>query len=394
MKLLLRSISILKGLHWVTWVVMGMFALALMLIVVPGDLDFRSIPHRSQSWFDICIELRDSTYDSYNDSGAPFTYVYVYEHGWPFSYLARAIVEQDFESPGAPSTYYESETWMNRFSWYYYDNWPFGANASVFRLWALLVDLVLATTIVATAGGLTEWRIRSRRGFLRFGMWELLVGIAVLSIAMGYYAYHRRLHDIESRNLTPTPSSGVLPPASLLGCVSQNGTLSTYQRYVGPVWLRRLCGGDYYLPYFYHDTNANVWFDVGWRETMDALCERPYLVEISFNAPLTLAAVSRLAECKNLQRLVLPQMESDAAPTIEGTDDPVFGPEHFSLLQELSFYEIVLRGSAIEPRHVATIASQPKVRQILLVDTAVTTEDVLALQQRFPHIKIEITDYY
>ncbi|PQO32963.1 hypothetical protein [Blastopirellula marina] len=389
MKPLLRSISILKSLHWVTWVVMGMFALALMLIVVPGDLYYRSSLDRSQSWWDVCRGLQENTVAtppiSTSAINRPLTYIVVYEHGWPFPYLARAIVEQDSGTPPIA-------TWHEHISWCHQVNWPFGAEASVFRWWAFLLDLLLATTIVATAGGLTEWRIRSRRGFFRFGLLDLFVGVAFLSFPLGYYAYHSRLHEFEEQAHQP-PAENNLAPVGLYDS-SRDGSFSTRHGYTGPAWLEKLCGGTDHLQFLEHRYFANIWADESWRQTFDTLERFPYLSTIGFQDPMPLGAAERLARFPRLKRLILPVMQPDSAPTIKGTDEPVFGPEHLAQLRNLRINWLVLRGSAIQAKHVAAAAALPEVRRILLLSTAVTTEDLHTLQQRFPQVEIEITEYY
>lgn len=389
MTFLRRSISIFKGLHGVTWVVIGMFALALMLIMVPGDVYYRSSLHRSQSWWDVCRGLEENRVATppldMSAINPPSTYIVVYDHGWPFPYLARAIIEQDTGTPPIA-------TWHENISWCHRVNWPFGAEASVFRWWAFLLDLLLATTIVATAGGLTEWRIRSRRGYFRFGLLDLFVGVAFLSFPLGYYAYHSRLHEFEEQAHQP-PGENNRAPVGLYDS-SRDGSFSTLPAYTGPAWLEKLCGGIDHLQFLDHRYFANIWADESWRQTFDTLEQFPYLSTIGFQDPMPLGAVERLAKFPRLKRLILPVMEPDSAPTIKGTDDPVFGPEHLSQLQELPVRWIVLRGSAVQAEHVAAVASLPEVRNVLLLHTAVTSEDLSALQQRFPQVEIEITEYY
>lgn len=98
MKLLLRPISILKGLHWVSWCVLLVVGLGLLLIMVPGE-EFPVVRGQplSDTWDANSLSLFTITQSNVDEplkGRGPF-FRTPFEHGWPARYLVRSIERCD-----------------------------------------------------------------------------------------------------------------------------------------------------------------------------------------------------------------------------------------------------------------------------------------------------------
>lgn len=98
MKLLLRPISILKGLHWVSWCVLLVVGLGLLLIMVPGE-EFSVVRGQplSDTWDANSLSLFTITQSNVDEplKGARSFFRTPFEHGWPARYLVRSIERCD-----------------------------------------------------------------------------------------------------------------------------------------------------------------------------------------------------------------------------------------------------------------------------------------------------------
>ncbi|MGH7137808.1 MAG: hypothetical protein ACREHD_18825, partial [Pirellulales bacterium] len=85
--------------HWLTWCMTLLVALAIVLIVVPGDhVDWRfreaATPweRRSKGLHAATLERHEPTMRNLSRPGNLF--VWAFEHGWPRPFLARALVQK------------------------------------------------------------------------------------------------------------------------------------------------------------------------------------------------------------------------------------------------------------------------------------------------------------
>lgn len=343
---------------------------------------------QSQDWYDTCRILEEKLDHQIEQSSDPRIaqrYSYVCEHGWPSAYLARGTIEE--HDSGDPSAWPEV---MQQITWCYAYNWPLTADDWVFRPWALMLDASIAMVLVVSMGCLTQWRVQKRGGLLKFNLVDLLVGLTILGVGLGYYTYHRRISAHEYIPVSINPSSA---PAWLFDGYG-DGTLRPLPGYVGPVWLWKLFGSGTYLGDFYHNTSVLIWPDENWQEFYDLLPTFPYLTNITIRKGLPLDAVDQLRKCDQLETLVLPRFKPGGPTVVEGTSDPLFQVEHLPRLRDLGLKTILLPGTLINVQHIESVAEFPGLEKIQLLGTSITEDQAMDLDERFPDIEIAIVEYY
>lgn len=388
----LGPVSLFKRLHKATWCAMLLMAVPLVLIIVPGEWFFDSPREDSANWINTCFALESETDQRLGIMRQAFLlppnkrqHVRTYEHGWPHVYLARVQVEK--LTPPASNW---PET-LNYISWCHYNSWPLGAERWLFYPWALMFDLCVAATLIGGAGGLVEWRIYRRGKLWKFNLADLLVGLTIVGVVLGYVTYHWRVSQREDQLMY---QEFFLPPNhSVIGSYLPSEP-RPLQRYCGPVWLRCLLGGDTYLEIFRHNTQATVRLNDNWRAMYGLLPTFPYLQTLDIRDGLPLEALEQIRNCPRLKTVLLPRLRLIDPAIIAGTDDPLFRVEHLSKLRDLALKRIGLRGEAIEAKDVEIVATFPGIEQVTIFDSSVSYEQQQELNQRYPDVVIMFVESY
>lgn len=381
--------------HWLTWGVTLLVALALVLIVVPGDY---VNPRRESTnrWEQRCQDLYAATYERHEPTvpGPPLNKlnfaVFMFEHGWPRPFLGRALVLKPTADGGehrvrstnvirflSPFRHWGGSLYLG-VSWSNYDNWPFAADDWIWDPWGLAIDTGVALLIVGLVAGATQRWIRSRGGLRRYRLVDLFAVIMVIGVVSGVYAYHARLRRVEAQGGTPQ-----LTPAF----VAHGGDLTLGQRYVGPVWLRKLAGTEYLLPLFHHVYDVGIGLSERWPEVYAQLPALSYLESVRVRDGLPLAALKQLERCSRLTELELPPLDqSDVA--LPSTSLPLFGAQDLPQLERLHLTKIGLQGSGIQAWHIEQVASFPTVKIISLFRVSTTPEEIEEIRAGHPGVEI------
>lgn len=378
---------------------MGLLTAAILgVIVVPGE--YHAV-HREgvlTDWQRQCRELHQATYDEHYASvrgqAWPHVTVKMYEHGWPRPYLVRALVwkqtptgeqhRQDSEPLVQVRSYFThwGGSSYHSASWSHYDSWPFSADAWMLRSRSLAIDLLVALALIALVAGATQWRIKSRKGLLRFGMADLLGAITLIGLGLGYYTHHDRVQQVESQG-----NGRPLPP----GFTSHHGVMGSGQNYHGPVWLRKLAGNAYYLRTLHHVDSVSIGLAEHWEEAYAALPELPYLRQVGAGQGLPLAAIKHLQRCPRLEELDLPRLDRKPhyAPPLAASV-PILTADDLKLLAPLGLASIEMSGDAIGAAEVEQVAAFLSMRSIALQDVAVTADELDAIRLRHPKVTITL----
>lgn len=383
--------------HWLTWCMTFLVALAIVLIVVPGDhVDWRfreaATPweRRSKGLRAATLERHEPTMRNLPRPGNLF--VWVFEHGWPRPFLARALVQKPTADGGeyrVRSTHWirylsPFRSWGGSLylgiSWSNYDNWPFSADDWIFDPRGLAIDIATALLVVALVAGATERWIRTRGGLLRYRLADLFAVVTVIGVATGVYAYHARIRRVEAQGGAPQ-----LAPSF----TAHDGYLTLGQRYTGPVWLRKLAGSEYLLPLFHHVDDVSIGLNDRWRDVYAALPTLPYLESVRVRDGLPLAALERLEGCGQLKEIELPPLDRpDIA--VPSTSLPLFGVRDLPRLERLHLAKIGFQGKNIKASHLEQVASFPAVKIVSLRNVSTTPDEAELEAIRAKHPGVEI----
>lgn len=380
---------VMGGCHWLTWGTATCMATVLVVIVVPGEYYDAIRSDEQTAWRDRCEELYRSTYESHRQSVAgttwPHVTVHLYQHGWPWPFLARTLVRKQvngkaYRERSEPLVQVASyfRHWggsvNHSASWSNYDNWPLTADSWHVRYIALVADLAVAVGLLTLVGGSVQWRQRRRGRVLSFGLSDLLAMVTVLGLALGYYAWHTQVQRIEGHGL-----SRPLPPAF----VTHNRGMTSGQDYHGPVWLRKLVGNAYFLPWLHHVENVSIGPGERMLEAYETLPRLPYLRSVGVGRTLPLAALAPLARCPRLSELELPHL-SPAPPPGE------FGLRDLPRLEPLRLTSLKLFGESLEARHLRQVAKFTTLRRLTLQDVSATPDEIAQIRQEHPQLEIVV----
>lgn len=399
MRTLLSKLSLLKKLHWLTWCVLLITSALLAIIIVPGELVLL-LPLQSRTpWEQECEKLRSATQEmayaadprerNHATIVAPVISTQVYQHGWPRPFLARALVSR--VDKGGQLTRVASEP-LIRFessfshwggskyhdvSWSNYDNWPLEFDGWLIRPWYLLLDLLIAAAILGIVAGVTQWRMQSNGGLLRFRLADLLGGLTLIGIGLGFYVYHANVQEIEHFG----EDYSFVPGFSI-----QDGNVNLSTHYVGPQWMRKLAGNQYFLPLLNHVDSVSISTSDNWKRIYGELPKFPYLTDLDVRNELPLAAFDYLEACPRLEHLALPIMKRySVGVTYRG--DPLFQIEHLSRLEDLNLRSITLRGDAYFAEEIEEVASLPTLHQITLEGVAASQDQIEEIKRKYPAIE-------
>lgn len=390
-----------RRLHPLTWLAAAVTSVLLVLIVVPGEPHWNSDLRDVTSWRSRCERLRSETTDrvrlaAIEKGVAEPQASIVYEHGWPRPCVARAcavdtVVNGIYQHHGRTSSTpllripnrdtTRGGPTFHDVSWSNYDNWPVFADGYLIDPGSLLLDAAVASLIVVAIASAVEWR--ARRGIFRFYLADLLVAITVCGALLAVYAWHANLKRIEATLATPAHP----------GNRGNHGYVAVAQEYFGPVWLRKLVGNEYLLPFMHHVTHVNVYSIDDADELGSCLTKLPYLESVAPHTQIPVEFVQRLEACPRLTTLVLPEFDKDLGSPDFASHHELFSPRHFSQLGGLRLKKIQLSGNGIDAKIVEQVASLPTIREIVLLGTATTSTEIEAIQKEYPHLRIDTVEF-
>ena len=393
---MLKRLAILRRVHWLTWCVLAVTTCVLILIIVPGDHVQVGLLNRNSPWHLECEKLREATDEMARavdprerhaaTMALPRIYTEVYEHGWPMPYLARVIV---FKTDASGLANREHSTPLIRFkadrgvpshhfvSWSNYDHWPFAIDGWLIRPLALVGDLLVAFFILAIVGGITQWRVRRNGGIFRFHLADLLAGLTVLGLSLGFYTYHEHLQRIETLNEEPPEHAAF---------VLHDGQLYAIRTYQGPIWMRKLVGDEHFLPFLYHVNRVSLTTGPNWRDAYQQLPEFVYLKELDIRRRLPLEGFDSIERCRRLEDLALPYLDKDPP----SQNDPLFHVEHLSRVTSLNLKSVTLRGNALGAEQIEQVLQMPTLDRIVLEGVAAPADVIDGLKAKYPEVEFRV----
>ncbi|WP_425395957.1 hypothetical protein [Aeoliella sp.] len=298
---------------------------ALVLIMVPGE-ESRCYENPATVWQLECREAWQQSFERHANEDADMR---VYEHGWPMPCAARAIYTGDrFENLLILVEQQVSEVYTEKraVSWTRRRSWPLDGEEWRIRWWAVIVDLALFCAVIALVIWSTERWLRRRGGLLRFRVVDLLVGMAVFGVLIGWYTANARQRQLELElselfdlKVSPSPFHG--------------GNYGRW-RYEGPVWLRKLVGNAGNLQAFWRRTEADLRMNANWKDDICELSRFAQLEKVSIEGALTYDA---LAELKSLPHLETLKLDSFGNSSIEEAMRWRFDPERDLVLGDRSY---------------------------------------------------------
>lgn len=375
MKYLWQRLSLLRRLHWATWCAMILTAVPLVLIMVPGELVWNTGSETS-AWQHSLQDLWETTSDRVPPSpNFCFLEVDLYEHGWPFPFMARSVIPDVLQ----PQHSFFTDSYKG-ISWIYSESWPFFADERIFRWWALAVDLAVGLLILGIVGGVIEWRIRWGAGRWRFRILDGFLITAVLALYLAPFAYHAHVQRLEATVFRLS--------------LEENGVKGNSE-YHGPVWLRKLVGNEFFLPSMFHIDAVTIDPSDNWREEFAQLEACPYLTEITIDHWLPLGAIPILERSRNLKHLRLPDLQiADMLRKEQSDSHEPFHAEHIVRLETLKVTSISVNGIGYKARHIRQIAELSAIRTIWLSNILVSGDELESLRGDYPHVKFIVNSNY
>ncbi|MCO6043137.1 hypothetical protein NG895_04400 [Aeoliella sp. ICT_H6.2] len=367
-------------LHPFTWCVVVMVLALLVLIVVPGE---EQLPGPWREMTDAQRELCDQLYPTtglalFGDEEVKA----LYTHGWPWPCVARGTFDPSIRSwtlssawpPKPPS---ELPNWLQS------DNWPCQVDVSIINWRLLLLDVGVALLLLIATTTAVEWWIRRRGGLLKFRLADLIVGLTICGIVLGYIGYHVRLSRIEDR------------VGRHFG-VSRDGghnSFSWSNTYLGPEWLTRLVGHKSLPALFYHHDFVLVRWDYSWADDVEQLTKLKFVKVLRVSETSPRSAIEQLKTLPRLRELQLGSFSTQDLRAGEAqwaaAGDAVFRPQDLSLLGQLELETLWLRGDGILVEDVEQLlTAAPTLEELTLTDMTATNEEVKTLRERFPEVTI------
>jgi hypothetical protein len=176
------------------------------------------------------------------------SYVRELEHGWPWTFLRRALgysaQKNDLLWRPPPSSFTSAPTWAlfadtplggaeiagYEISWTAPIAWLLADNDLYEFSWpALVADLAVGVAIVmGLTFAATRW-VRSRGSVLRWRIVDMVAIITSVALVLGYWNWAKIAQDRDAKSLQ-------------MGVPQDSLTRALYWEYRGPVWLARLVG--------------------------------------------------------------------------------------------------------------------------------------------------------
>jgi len=302
-------------LHASTWVAVGIVAVGLVLIIVPGqdegafENDQWPLPYEIHE-FDVSIT-----------------------HGWPWPYLARGINLPKLIEPA------------KRPGWLTASGWTFDGDLAWFDTSNLAADLALSTAILLVIATVFEYHRRRRYRFWQVTLAEM--GVLVTLIAVGL-ARERRLYTVYQQE------EAFLREANTL-----------YGRTAfSPVWLRRLVGWE--VPYHLALTAVDV-YDDGEEALTLIRCTRITSLGLHLDEPNPV--LQKLADSGALSRLESLDLSYRSADNSALTRIPAEAP----------LRTLLLSGTKIDDGAIPTICQWDCLETLSLESTPISDDALESL---------------
>ncbi|MEZ6071789.1 MAG: hypothetical protein R3C10_16390 [Pirellulales bacterium] len=268
-------------------------------------------------------------------------------------------------------------------SWSNYDNWPLESVVWRVHPGNLALDAVVALLVVGALGWATESWIRSRGGLLRFRVIDFLAATTFSSLILGWHVHHVHWKDVERQVVENVQQ----------GKPRQERGLTSYQRYCGPDWLRRLVGDDSYLPQCSHVYRVDISSSASSLEEMDRIVQLPFVEEFAFHGPFPKSALRSLEKCSQLTALFVdmydPSGSNDQAYRANRNDE-LIGPADLDEVMLGPLRQLTLRGHVFLADDIERALEAYHIEQLDLYNVSVTVDELDSMRERFAETRIYI----
>ncbi|MEM8495673.1 MAG: hypothetical protein AAF663_09840 [Planctomycetota bacterium] len=257
--------------HWLSWVVGGAVALAMVIIVVPGTPSSWEI-HSEEATPVLLGPIVTWMGGSGVFPKQPWPNgVTHYCHGWPLTHAVTAIGRGGFGGPRPPRTppqplSYPVNPWP--ISWSVGEAWPGSADASRWWIGRLFINTLVAFLIVYVATAATDLWLRRCGGLFRFRLIDALTLASVLAVVLGWYRWHAATQRFELQTLADIESKG-----SMVGPIAHGS----------PGWLQRLLGSNRVMTFCNHVKKISVSPEAMTALLWDRVARLPYLEILVFD---------------------------------------------------------------------------------------------------------------
>lgn len=389
----------LRRCHPLTYCMTLLVGLALVLVVVPGQLCYAPHDDSPTWWEQQCKQVNKLTQKALEEAhteNSPILISQLYEHGWPRPYLVRSIGVPAFGEyyKTASKPLLTSGRMVNGFmgpsflahyvSWSNYDNWPLKSERWRIHPLNLALDVSIFLIAVCVVGFATERWLRSRGGLFRFRIVDLLAALTICGLLFGWIAYHARLTSIEQQ----VASYGT-------GNNPQESRLRTWKRYSGPDWLWRLVGDDAFLPFLHHTHEASYYSGATWREDFDQLVRLPRIEKLHLNLPLPFEAVQRLKDCPYLTELRITANTAYAESILKRyklkDDVRLVTAENLDDFAMLNLRKVTLEERLFLPEDVERLLSAVPLERLHLRTLSITPEELEKLKEHHTKTAISVS---
>lgn len=284
----------LSRLHWLTWLMLAVFTVVVVLLVVPGlGVEPTLLTPQPFMWG----RVGGSGPMPDPDLAVGPLFVEEYEHGWPFTFLRRAV---GAGGKGWPKGILNAVVigWPSGGSvapWDHRLAWSFFGDVSQWNSAALAADLVIALILIAAPTFICQWWIVRRGGRIRFRIADLLAAAVLVAAALAWHQSHLQLQSVEGRLLATLPAPGA---------VLKSSWRDHRWEYRGPLWLDRLLGLANYRC-FRHLNQVTVIVDEMTDEDWRLLSQAAYVSDVRLHGRVSAEAADGLASLGHLRALEL-----------------------------------------------------------------------------------------
>lgn len=285
----------LPRLHWLTWLTVVACSIAVVLLVIPGHgVEPPTLLARQPFMWG---RSAGSGPMPDPDLAVGPLFVEEYKHGWPFTYLHRAVGAGGQGWPkgirnavviGWPSGG-SIAPWDHRLAWSFYGDVSHWSSA------ALAADLVIALILIAAPTVICQWWIVRRGGCVRFRIVDLLAAAALVAAALAWHQSHLQLQSVEGRLIAALPAPGALLKSSWR---------DHRWEYRGPLWFDRLLGLANYRC-FRHLHQVTVIVEEMTNDDWRLLSQAAYVSDVRLHGRISAEAAHALASLEHLQSLEL-----------------------------------------------------------------------------------------
>jgi len=406
-----RCFRFLLPRHWVTWFVGVGLLLVLVIVLVPGETttaseshlgfhedpleeDVRKLLSETKARWQAQLPRPELGLSAYFSARA-------YEHGWPWPYLLRTDGVGPFIPPkrsainSPPSS--AIPDWI---SWCRRDNWPLSSGYSIFYPTMLVVDVLVAASILFGACGLLEWRFRVHDGKWKFTTFDLFALMTLTIVAVGFFANHYRIRRIESNVYDLGIDRVQRRSFETLGTYEWESRPSrkhfATSEYRGPVWLRKLTGNANLCTFMWHLTSLNVSLEHDWRQRCQLISQLPYLTHLQISSEMPIGAIEALRKnCPRITHLQIRDFPRRGRP-VDDDDSPdrPLRADELVKLRPLELRSIAIYSREIEIENFDQLLEDSDMKFVALDRDALDYAARQELEAKYPDIEFFYTANY